>query len=83
MSDANDAIGRRLEAAEQESFHTCEVCGQGENGGKAVGLGLCTTSITLADRKQEAAARSEYFRGFARFYPDTVLWEAPNAVSNC
>ena len=56
---------------------------KGENGGKAVGLGLCATSITLADRKQEAAARSEYFRGCARFYPDTVLWGAPNAVSNC
>jgi hypothetical protein len=24
----NDAIRQRIEAAKQESFHTCEVCGQ-------------------------------------------------------
>ena len=28
LNDANDAIRQRIEAAEQESFHTCEVCGQ-------------------------------------------------------
>ena len=28
VSDADDAIRQRLEAAIQESFHTCEVCGQ-------------------------------------------------------
>ena len=28
VSDADDAIRLRLEAAQQESFHTCEVCGQ-------------------------------------------------------
>jgi hypothetical protein len=28
VNQANDAIRQRLEAAEQESFHTCEVCGQ-------------------------------------------------------
>jgi hypothetical protein len=28
VNHVNDGIRRRLEAAEQESFHTCEVCGQ-------------------------------------------------------
>jgi hypothetical protein len=28
VNHANDAIRHRLEAAQQESFHTCEVCGQ-------------------------------------------------------
>ena len=27
-NDANDAIRQRIEAAERESFHTCEGCGQ-------------------------------------------------------
>jgi hypothetical protein len=28
VNHANDAIRQRIEAAQQESFHTCEVCGQ-------------------------------------------------------
>jgi len=28
MNYANDAIRQRIEAAEEESFHTCEVCRQ-------------------------------------------------------
>jgi hypothetical protein len=28
VNDANDAIRQRIETAIQESFHTCEVCGQ-------------------------------------------------------
>jgi hypothetical protein len=28
VNDANDAIHQRIETAIQESFHTCEVCGQ-------------------------------------------------------
>jgi hypothetical protein len=28
VNHADDAIRQRIEAAEQESFHTCEICGQ-------------------------------------------------------
>jgi hypothetical protein len=28
VNDANEAIRQRIEAAQQESFHTCGVCGQ-------------------------------------------------------
>lgn len=28
MNNANDAIRQRIDAAEKESFHTSEVCGQ-------------------------------------------------------
>jgi hypothetical protein len=28
VNNADEAIRQRIEAAEQESFHTCEVCGQ-------------------------------------------------------
>jgi hypothetical protein len=31
VNDANDAIREHIEAAKQESFRTCEVCGQRGN----------------------------------------------------
>jgi hypothetical protein len=50
VKDGNDAIRRRIEAAIQESFHTCEVCGQS---GKLREDGLIKT---LCD-EHEAGAR--------------------------
>lgn len=53
VKDGNDAIRRRIEAAIQESFHTCEVCGQS---GKLREDGLIKT---LCDEHEAGATGAE------------------------
>jgi|ERR1035438_1265626 hypothetical protein len=52
VNHANDAIRHRIEAAKQESFRTCEICGQPGSGVKAIGLRLCATSTAAHGEKK-------------------------------
>jgi len=47
----NEAIRQRIEAAIQESFHTCEVCGQPGTLREGSGSRLCAMSMTPADKE--------------------------------
>ena len=59
VNHANDAILRRIEAAEQEPFLTCEVYGQPGKLQKVVGLRPCATSTPVHAAQETMAELSD------------------------
>jgi hypothetical protein len=51
VNHANDDIRQLILAAELESLHTCEVCGNRDDCGRMVGSRICARSMR-ADKEQ-------------------------------